>query len=68
MNNPNEDHLEVVNKILRYLKMTPRHGLLFRKSGNREVEIYTDASWASELTNRRLTIGYCSYILDNLVT
>ena len=68
MNNPNEDHLEAVNRILRYLKMTPGHGLLFKKCENREIEIYTDASWAGELTERRSTTGYCSYVWGNLVT
>ncbi|EXB93652.1 hypothetical protein L484_018038 [Morus notabilis] len=68
MNNPSEDHLEAVNRILRYLKMTPGHGLLFRKSENREVETYTDACWAGELTDRRSTTGYCSYVWGNVVT
>lgn len=44
MNNPSKDHLEAVNRILRYLKMTLGHGLLFERSENRKVEIYTDAS------------------------
>ena len=44
MNNPSEDHLEALNRILRYLKMTPGHGLLFKRSKDWEVEIYTDAS------------------------
>ena len=43
MNNPSEDHLEALNRILRYLKMTPRYGLLFKRSKDWEVEIYTDA-------------------------
>ncbi|KAL5553896.1 hypothetical protein UlMin_041297 [Ulmus minor] len=68
MNNPTEDHLEAINQILRYLKMTTGHGLLFRKCENREIEIYTDASWAGELTERRSTTGYCSYVWGNLVT
>lgn len=68
MNDPNEDHIETVNRILRYLKMTPGHGLLFKKSEKREVEIYTDARWAGELTDRRSTTGYCSYVRGNLVT
>ena len=46
ISNPNDDHLEAVNKILRFLKMTPGHGLPFKKSGTRELEIYTNASWA----------------------
>ena len=62
MNNPIEDHLDAMNKILRYLKMTPGHGLLFKKSEIREVEIYTDASWVGEQIDRRSTIGYYSYV------
>ena len=68
MNNPSEDHLEAVNRILRYLKMTLGHGLLFKKSEKCEVEIYTDASWAGELTDRWSTTGYCSYVWGNLIT
>ena len=68
MNNPSENHLEAVNRILRYLKMTPGRGLLFKRSEKREVEIYTDANWAGELTDRRSTTGYCSFVWGNLVT
>ncbi|XP_060671840.1 uncharacterized protein LOC132803266 [Ziziphus jujuba] len=38
--------------------MTPGHGL-FKKCENREIEIYTDASWIGELTDKRYTTGYC---------
>ena len=37
MNNPTEEHMEVVNRIWRYLKMTPGKGLLYKKSDNRNV-------------------------------
>ena len=68
MNNPTEAHLDTVNRILRYLKMTPGLGLFFKKCENHEIEIYIDASWAGELTERRSTTGYCSYVWGNLVT
>lgn len=68
MNNPTEVHLEVVITILMYLKMTPGHGQLFSKCANREVEIYTNATWAGEQTGRRSTTGYFSYVWGNLVT
>ena len=35
---------------------------------NRKIEIYTYASWAKELTDRKSTTGYCSYVWRNLVT
>ena len=42
MNNPTEDHIEVVYQIMRYLKMTLGHGLLLkkmRKQKNRDLHI-----------------------------
>ncbi|CAN1152028.1 Retrovirus-related Pol polyprotein from transposon TNT 1-94, partial [Linum perenne] len=45
MQSPNEDHLEAVYRILRYLKGSPGLGLQFRKNDARGIEVYTDASW-----------------------
>ena len=67
MNEPKSEHMDAVNYILRYLKKTPGLGLMFKKNESRSVEIYTDASWASEITTRRSTTGYCSYVWGNLV-
>ena len=68
MNNPNEEDIEVVYRILRYLKMTLGKGLYFRKGTNKEIEIYSDADWAGFVMDRRLTSGYCTYIWGNSVT
>ena len=62
MHSPCEEHLEAVYRILRYLKMTPGLGLHFKKHNNRDLEVYTDFSWAGELTDRRSTSGYCTYV------
>jgi hypothetical protein len=35
--------MKTVNRILRYLKMTPDRGLLYNKNENRNVKIYSDA-------------------------
>ena len=43
MHHPREEHLEVVYRILRYLKSTPGKRLLFRKTENKGIEVYTDA-------------------------
>ncbi|CAN1338667.1 Retrovirus-related Pol polyprotein from transposon TNT 1-94 [Linum perenne] len=68
MHEPTEEHWEAVLRILRYLKRTPGLGLMFRKHGSRNIELYTDASWASSITDRKSTSGYCSYVWGNLVT
>ena len=68
MHNPNEEHLKVALSIVKYLKNSPEMGLLFTKSETMEVEIYTDADWASSSLDRRSISGYCSFLGGNLVT
>ena len=65
---PYEEHLEAVYRILRYLKSTPRKGLLFKKTEQQGFEVYTDANRARSITDRRSTSGYCTFFWGNLVT
>ncbi|KAJ9675533.1 hypothetical protein PVL29_024456 [Vitis rotundifolia] len=68
MHSPTKEHMEAVYRILRYLKMTPGKGLFFRKTENRDTEVYSDADWAGNIIDRRSTSGYCSFVWGNLVT
>ncbi|XP_039011431.1 uncharacterized mitochondrial protein AtMg00810-like [Hibiscus syriacus] len=68
MHAPKEKHLEVVYRMLRYLKVTPSKGLHFKKNTSRDIELYTDADWAGSVSDKRSTSGYCSYVWGNLVT
>ncbi|KAL4347719.1 hypothetical protein GQ457_17G012390 [Hibiscus cannabinus] len=68
MTNPNEEHMAAATRILRYLKGTPGHGLMFKKTDDRSVKVFTDSSWAGEITDRRSTSGYCTFVWGNLVT
>ena len=43
MNNPNEEHMEAVYRILRYLKLTLGKGLFFEKNQRRDIEVFNDA-------------------------
>lgn len=43
MHAPDEEHLEAVYRILRYLKGTPGKGSFFKKTEQRSIEAYTDA-------------------------
>ncbi|KAA0048287.1 Cysteine-rich RLK (receptor-like protein kinase) 8 [Cucumis melo var. makuwa] len=66
MHAPYEDHMEAVNRILRYLKATLGKGLRFRKTDRRCVEAYTDSDWAKSLLIESLphdTILLCGVIL-----
>jgi hypothetical protein len=68
MHDPKTSHMEVVNRILRYLKGSPGRGLLYSKQGELQVECYTDTDWAGSLEDRRSTSGYCTFVGGNLVS
>ncbi|PON86640.1 hypothetical protein TorRG33x02_175760 [Trema orientale] len=62
MNDPCEEHLNVVYRILKYLKMTPGKGLFFKKTFDKSIELYSDADWAGSVTDRRSTFEYCTFV------
>ncbi|XP_031269443.1 uncharacterized protein LOC116127931 [Pistacia vera] len=68
MHNPQEKHFGAVSKILRYLKMTLGKGLFLGKKNERKVEAFTNSDCAGSVDGRRLTLGYCTFVLGNLVT
>ena len=68
MNDPKEEHLEAIYQILRYLKLTPGKGLMFKKPEDRGIKVYNDADWVGSILDRRSTSGYCSFVWGNLVT
>ncbi|XP_022883644.1 uncharacterized protein LOC111400457 [Olea europaea var. sylvestris] len=68
MHAPFKEHMEAVHQVLRYLKGTPGYGLFFIKNSGRTIETFTDAEWASLVTDRRSTTGYCIFVWGNLVT
>ena len=68
MHDPRTGHMEVVYRILRYLKGTPGKGLWFRKNKHLDLEGYCDADWASSKDDRRSTSRYCVFVGGNLVS
>ncbi|XP_017191168.1 uncharacterized mitochondrial protein AtMg00810-like [Malus domestica] len=68
MHSPSKDHMAAVMRILSYLKGALGKGLIFIKYGHLEVKGYTDADWAGNITDRRSTSGYFTFVVGNLVT
>jgi hypothetical protein len=68
MHEPRSGHLDIVYRILRYLKGNPGKGLWFRSNGHLGVDGYSDADWASCVDDRRSTSGYCVFVGGNLVS
>ena len=67
MHLPCKEHLEAVYHIIRYLKGIPRKGLFFKKNVQRNLEVYIDIDWACSITNKRSTLGCCTFPEGNLV-
>ncbi|PRQ19007.1 putative RNA-directed DNA polymerase [Rosa chinensis] len=69
MHNPSESHMDAVMRILKYLTSAPGRGVMFSKHNNiLEVCGFTDADWAGNITDRRSTSGYFTFVGGNLVT
>lgn len=68
MYSPELEHFDAVNRVLRYLKGTPGRGLMFKKCGHLQIEVYTNVDWVGSITNRRSTSGYYTFVGGNLVT
>nr|GEU55908.1 putative reverse transcriptase domain-containing protein [Tanacetum cinerariifolium] len=68
MHQPQVAHMNAALRIVRYLKGTAGHRVLFRSNRYLNIQMCTDADWAGDKGNRRSTSGYFSLVGGNLVT
>ncbi|XP_062100280.1 uncharacterized mitochondrial protein AtMg00240-like [Humulus lupulus] len=68
MHDPCQRHLNVVYRILRYLKETPGKGLFIKKTTEMKVKVFTDVDWVGSVDDRNSTSRYCIIILGDVVT
>ena len=68
MHSPRTIHLDVVFRILRYLKSNLGKELLFSNNGHLGIEAFADADCAGSPNDRRSTFGFCAFVGRNLVT
>ncbi|KAI5336038.1 hypothetical protein L3X38_026172 [Prunus dulcis] len=67
MHSPTTTHWTVVKRILRYVKATYNHGLLY-KPGLSHITAFSDADYAGNPDTRHSTRGFCIYFSSNLVS
>ena len=67
MHCPSKDRMDAVMRILHYLKSSPGKGLMFSKNDHLNVDGYIDADWARNITDRKSTSGYFTFVGGNLV-
>ena len=56
--NPQEEHWTALKRLLRYLRGTQKHGILYTKHGSNTCVGYTVADWAGDVNDRKSTSGY----------
>jgi len=64
---PRTTHLQVVMRILRYLKKAPKRGLLYSDHGHTRASCFSDADWAGYPSDKRSTTGYCLFLKKSCV-
>lgn len=64
---PRTPRFQAVKRILRYIKATMSHGLVYTKGSN-NLTSFCDADWTGSSDDRRFTIGYCIFHGPNLIT
>ena len=69
MKSPRQSHLVAAKRILRYLKGTLNHGVLFpthlpnqKKDGILHLVAYSDSDWCGDRVDRRSTMGYVFFL------
>ncbi|KAJ0575491.1 putative RNA-directed DNA polymerase [Helianthus annuus] len=68
MHKPLTAHLRIALRLLRYLKLSPGKGLVFKKSDSFDLTCFADSDWAKCLDTRKSVTGYCIFLGNNLVS
>ncbi|KAJ0578613.1 putative RNA-directed DNA polymerase [Helianthus annuus] len=68
MHRPCDSHLKVALRLLRYLKLSPCKGLLFKKSDCFDLTCFADSDRAKCLNTRKSVTGYCVFLGHDLIS
>ena len=65
---PTKEHWTAMKCVLRYLKGTGKHGILYSQKGSIECVGFSDADWAGDINDRKSTSGYLFQLSGGAVT
>ena len=68
IHSPLKSHMEVVHRVIIYLKTTLGKGITFQKNDDFKLGAYTNANWSSSMVDKRSTTRYYIFLRGNLVT
>lgn len=62
MHSPRQPHMDIVTRVLCYLKSCPGKGIIMPSRNSLQFGAYCDSDWASCPTTRRFIMGYCTFL------
>ena len=68
MHDPRATHLQLIKRILRYVKGTAHLGLQLHVGSSTDLVAYSDADWAGCPDTSKSTSGFCIFLGTNLVS
>lgn len=69
MERPTEMHMNAAKKIMRYIKGTLNHGLIYsRSSANSAITGFSDSDLAGNIEDRKSTSGIVFYLNESIIT
>ncbi|XP_065893742.1 uncharacterized protein [Dysidea avara] len=66
--NPTKQHWTSLKRVMRYLKGTANHGIVYSKKGTKQCVGCCDADWAGDLDDRKSTSGYIFKMSEGAIT
>lgn len=66
MHSPRKSHLELVIRVLRYLKLNHGKMITIRKTNNRNLIAHVAAEWERCLSSRRSVTGFWVFLRESL--
>ena len=68
LENPKENHMMEIKRIMRYLKGIEDYGLWYKKGGNLDLKAFTDVDWAGSVDDRKSTSVGAFFLGKRLVS
>ncbi|XP_016747294.1 secreted RxLR effector protein 161-like [Gossypium hirsutum] len=62
MHCPNETHMRVAKRVIRYIKGTWSYGVKFLKHGELKLIGFSDSDWGGSIDDMKSTSGYCFFL------
>lgn len=65
---PCDHHMQVLHRVLRYIKGSVEKGLLFSSSSSFELSTFANADWGTFKDSRQLVTGFCTFLGDSILS